>query len=159
MCARACHVHACIQICVCAHVYIIYCPLLPYIMPALPTIRHTAQLPDRPLNPLPGTLTASPWETDPEGPGKHFVHTKPTHPHTHTALIQIHSTHVCTHVFTVQELKDHIAFKTGMRNQQRGPCVNPPLTKTLLIPLVLQLLLCPPDRLAGSHIHTYIHMQ
>lgn len=89
-CKRVCKrpVHVCVRLCMgCAHVFIIRCPLLPYIMPALPIIRHTARLPDRPLNPLPGTLTAPPWETDPEGPPKHFVLTEYTlsvaHTHTH----------------------------------------------------------------------------
>lgn len=30
--------------------------------------RGAARVPDRPLNPPPGTLTAPPWEADPEGP-------------------------------------------------------------------------------------------
>ena len=105
-CACICS-HLCVCVCVC-HVCIINWPLLPYIRQALPTIRHTAQVPDTPLNPLPGTLTASPWDADPEGLGKCFVHA-----HTLAGIIQTYAPHMhpCTHAYTVEELKDHIAFK------------------------------------------------
>lgn len=55
-------------------------------------------MPYTPLNPLPGALTASPWETDPEGPGKRFVHSEHTHIYKFSALIQTHA--MAMHAYT-----------------------------------------------------------
>lgn len=90
---------------------------MPYVTQALPTVRHAVQVPDTPLNPLPGTLTASPWDADPEGPTKHSVHTKHTHTHKLAALIQTYTLH--RHTYTVQGLKGYIAFKQawGIRRE------------------------------------------
>lgn len=118
---HAAYMYALTIVCVCecvqAHVYITFWPLLPYITQALPTIRHTARVPDTPLNPLPGTLTASPWEADPEGPAKRFVHTKHTHTCKLAALIQTYTLHMHSHmcVYCVGAKGLH-SFWTGLRN-------------------------------------------
>lgn len=69
------HVHV-VFICTIGTVHVCTCvfmsalwrrPFPPSAMP-VPTIRGAHRLPDRPLNPLPETLTAPRWEADPEGP-------------------------------------------------------------------------------------------
>lgn len=62
-------------------------PFLTSAMPAVPTIRRVVRLPGRPLNPPPRTLTASPWEADPEG----LEAPPPLKPCTHVLC-----THICT---------------------------------------------------------------
>lgn len=68
MCSHMC-VSVCTEFCASSCLYYTVTFMAIYITPAWPTLRNRVQVPDTPLNPLHGTLTASQWETDPEGPG------------------------------------------------------------------------------------------
>lgn len=99
-------------------------PFLPSAMPAVPTIGRADRLPDRPLNPPPGTLTASLWEADPEGPEA----PPPAKPRAHVL-----GAHICT--AAVKRLCSHEELAARSIYQL------PPI-RTLKNLLELPLLLC-----------------
>lgn len=100
--------------------------------------RGADRVPDRPLNPPPGTLTAPPWEADPEGPEAEAPPpSPPLGPCTHVPC-----THICPAAVKGPCSHEELAAR---------PIDQLPLIRTLENLLELPLLLNPPTPHPNPH--------